>query len=293
MDQLRSWMFVPGHIQKMIDKAAGLPVDSIMLDIEDGVLPAAKPEARERIHRALSGERPQGTPRRYVRINSIEHPDLKEDLAAAVTQHCDGIVIPKVEEAAQIREIGAMVEALEAARHIAPGRIEFLVAVESAKGLLAAYEIARASARNTGLIFGAEDYTRDLGLPVRREREARELVYARSAIVNAAAAAGIQSVDGVWPDIQELDGLREDSRQARELGFTGKSLIHPAQIDIVNATFTPSADDIAFAERVIEAFKMGEERGLGAVALGGQLLDRPIVDRAYATLQAANREIAA
>jgi citrate lyase subunit beta/citryl-CoA lyase len=142
------------------------------------------------------------------------------------------------------------------------------------------------------VLFGAEDYTRDLGMLVVRERDARDLIYARSAIVNAAAAAQVQPVDGVWPDLQDTGGLIRDARQSRDLGFTGKSLIHPSQIDTINACFQPTDTEIEYAESVVEAFKSDEERGLGAIAFGGQLLDRPIIDRAYATLKLAGKDAA-
>jgi citrate lyase subunit beta/citryl-CoA lyase len=289
MERSRSWMFVPGHIQKMIDKAHGLPVDAIILDIEDGVLPASKPQARTLIAATLEKPAPHGAPKRYVRVNAMGHENAMLDIDAAVGPHVEGLVIPKVETVDQIQELERAVLKLEQARGIAAGRVKFVIAIESARGLLSAYALSSASPRICAALFGAEDYTRDLGMPVAREREARDLIYARSAIVNAAAAAQVQSVDGVWPDLKDTDGLIRDARQSRDLGFTGKSLIHPSQIDAINACFQPTAAEIEYAQKVVEAFKSGEERGLGAVAFGGQLLDRPIIDRAYATLELAGK----
>ncbi|MBV9119321.1 MAG: CoA ester lyase, partial [Chloroflexi bacterium] len=144
--------------------------------------------------------------------------------------------------------------------------------------------IAAASKRMVGLMFGAEDFGKDLGLPTLRVAESSELLYARSAIVMAATSAHINSLDGVWPDIRDPEGLKKDALQARRLGFTGKSLIHPGQIDIVNDTFRPDEGEVDYARRVIEAFEEAQSRGDGAVALGGQLIDAPIVDRARRTL---------
>jgi citrate lyase beta subunit len=281
MDQCRSWMFVPGHIGKMVDKALGLPVDALMLDIEDGVLPASKALARQTIAAALG--RAAGGPRRFVRINAMDHPEVGADLDAVVRPGCEGLVVPKVESAQQVREVAARLDKLERTRGIAEP-LQIVVAIESANSLLRAAEIALASPRICALILGAEDLAKDIGLPIRREAEAHELLYARSMLVVAAAAARVQSIDQVWPDIKDEAGLRRDALQARRLGFSGKSLIHPAQIAPLNEAFSPTADDLAFAAKVVAAFKDAESRGLGSVAFGGQLLDKPIVDRAHATL---------
>jgi len=156
--------------------------------------------------------------------------------------------------------------------------------IESARGLLEARAIAARSDRVVALLFGAEDFARDLGLPAKREAEAAELLYARSALVVAAVAARRGAVDGIWPDVTDRDGLRRDAVQARRLGFSGKSLIHPRQIDTVNDVFSPGAAEVSYARRVIDAFDAARRRGDGAVALDGKLLDEPIVERARRTL---------
>ena len=287
MELKRSWLFVPGNRQRMIDKALGLPADAIMLDLEDGVPPAAKQEARERVAAALAQARGTGGPTRFVRINSVKHPEFEVDLDYVVRPGVEGLVLPKVESADQVTYVAEAVGRLEAARGMEPGSVRFLAAIESPLGLLRAYEIGMASPRVIGLMFGAEDYSRELGLPVVREKEARELLFARSAMVTAAASAHVQAVDGVWPDLNDVAGLWQDCWQARRLGFTGKSLIHPSQIDPINSVFTPSAADIDFARQVLTAFEQAEAAGQGSITLGGQLIDRPIVERARATLRLA------
>jgi citrate lyase subunit beta/citryl-CoA lyase len=147
--------------------------------------------------------------------------------------------------------------------------------------------IAACSPRVCGLIFGAEDYGRELGLPTFREGEARDLLYARSAIVVAAAAAHVQAVDGVWVDLKDADGLLGFARQARRLGFSGMSLIHPSQIEPINQTFSPTSEEIDYAGQVVKAFEEASLRGDGSIAFGGQLIDRPIVERARRTLEMA------
>ncbi len=282
MERLRSWMFVPGHIEKMVHKSFGLPVDAIMFDIEDGVLPSSKPLARETIGNALN--RAVGGPTRFVRINSIRHGDAKADLEAVVRPGLRGIVVPKVETADDIRRADGLLFEIELRRALS-SQVGIVAGIESAVGLLNAPAIGLASERVCGLMLGAEDLSKDIGLPIRREAEAHELLYARSALVIAATAARVQSIDQVWPDIKDFEGLRRDSLQARRLGFSGKSLIHPSQIDPINDAFSPSAEDLEFARRVLDAFKEATERGLGSVAFGGQLLDKPIVERARATLE--------
>jgi citrate lyase subunit beta/citryl-CoA lyase len=136
-------------------------------------------------------------------------------------------------------------------------------------------------------MFGSEDFGKELGLPLRRKGEARELLYARSALVMAAAAAHVQAIDGIWPDLQDTDGLRTFANQSRRLGFSGMALIHPAQIATVNAAFTPSLEEADYCRRVVEAFEKASDRGEGAIVLGGQLIDMPIVERARQTLELA------
>jgi citrate lyase beta subunit len=136
-------------------------------------------------------------------------------------------------------------------------------------------------------MFGAEDFTREMNLPVRREAEAVDMLYARSHLATAAAAAHVQAVDGVWVDLNDMEGMRRFAKQARRLGMSGISIIHPSQIDDANAAFTPSVEDVAYAKEVLKAFDDARARGLGAIAFRGQLLDYPIVDRARQTVALA------
>jgi citrate lyase subunit beta/citryl-CoA lyase len=285
MKVCRSWMFVPGHIVKMAQKASLLATDAIMLDIEDGVLPAFKAQAREVIAQEVPKMADTGQVR-FVRVNSAQQNEFRFDLDAVVGLPIAGLVLPKVESRAEILQAVTALEAIERERRV-ESPLKLVAAIESARGALAATEIAAASPRLVALMLGAEDFARDLGLPAQRVAEAHELLYTRSSLVMAATAARVQSIDQVWPNLADADGLRRDADQARRLGFTGKSIIHPSQVDPVNAAFSPSDADIDFARRVIAAFDEAEVRGLGAVAFGGQLLDKPIVDRARAVLDLA------
>lgn len=289
MELKRSWMFVPGHRQRMIDKALGLNSDAIMLDIEDGVAPNEKDAARKNIAESLGREKSPGAPTRFVRINAIGHPRMDADLEAVVRPGLEGLVCPKVDTPDEVRKVDAILNDREAQMKIERGSIKLLIAIESPRGLLNAPAIASCSPRVMGLIFGAEDFGREIGLPAVREGEARDLIYARSAIVVAAAAAHVQAVDGVWVDLNDAPGLAGFAKQSRRLGFSGMSLIHPSQIDPINTVFSPTADEIDYCRRVLQAFEEANARGDGSIAFGGQLIDRPIVERARRTIEMAEK----
>ncbi|MGA8873561.1 MAG: CoA ester lyase [Candidatus Acidiferrales bacterium] len=298
MDQkntlLRSWMFVPGNRQRMIEKSLGVAVDAVMMDIEDGVAPDEKDAARQQIAACLDqvaarlkADPNLRTPARFVRMNAVGHERMRDDLAHVLRPGLEGLVVPKVDTPEQVKTVEQILDRQEPEVGLGRGSVRLLVAIESPRGLFNAYGIACASPRVIGLIFGAEDFSRELSLPLMREGEARDLIYARSAIVTAAACAHVQSVDGVWPDLKDIEGLKKFAVQARRLGFSGMSLIHPGQVEIVNGAFTPAADEIDYAHRVLQAFDEARTRGEGAVAFGGQLLDLPIIDRARQTLALA------
>ena len=298
MDQksvlLRSWMFVPGNRQRMLEKSLGTAVDAVMMDIEDGVAPAEKDTARQQIAACLDqvaarlkAEGKVRTPARFVRINAVGHERMRDDLALVLRPGLEGLVLPKLETPSQIKTVEEILDRREPELGLARGSVRLLVAIESPRGMYNALAIASASPRVIGLMFGAEDFSRELSLPLRREGEARDLLYARSALVMAAACAHVQVVDGVWTDLQDPEGLKIFAKQSRRLGFSGMSLIHPSQADDVNAAFTPTADELDYARRVLKAFDEAHARGEGAVAFGGQLLDLPIVDRARQTLDLA------
>jgi len=287
MELKRSWMFVPGHRQKMIDKALGLNADAIMLDIEDGVAPNEKDTARQLIAEALGHEKAPHSPARFVRINAIGHARMDADLEAVVRPGLEGLVCPKVETAEEVRKVDAILNEREPQLNMTRGGVKLLIAIESPRGLLNAPAIAACSPRVCGLMFGAEDFGRELGLPTSREGEARDMLYARSAMVVAAASAHVQAVDGVWVDLKDPEGLVGFARQSRRLGFSGMSSIHPSQIDPINTHFSPTAEEITYAREVVKAFEEANARGDGSIAFGGQLIDRPIVERARRTLEMA------
>jgi citrate lyase subunit beta / citryl-CoA lyase len=281
--QLRSWMFVPGNRDRFIQKAKTSSADAILLDIEDGVLPAEKPDARRMITAALPQQ--DFGPRRYVRVNALSTPWLQPDLEAVIVPGIEGICLTKVVRPQDILETASLIEGLEKKRGLEIGQVRILAAVESARGLMNALAIADAHPRVIGLMFGAEDYALDLGLGARREKEAAELLFARSHVVNAAAAANVLSIDGVFPNLDDPEGLVADVRQARRLGFTSKSTFNPRQIDVINQVFSPQPDEIEYARKIAAGFRAAEAKGDASVAVGGQLVDRPIVLRALRILE--------
>jgi len=290
---MRSLMFVPGHRQRMIDRALGLgefrpgALDVAMLDLEDGVPTAEKEGARAVVAASLGRPSNGAGPQRWVRMNAIGSDRRDADLRAVVRPGLEGLVAPKVDAPEDVVALAGILDDLERTVGLPQGTVRIIAAIESGLGLLNAYRTASASPRVVGLMFGGEDYALDLGLPALREGEAAELLFARSSIVNACAAARKLSFDGVWPDIKDLDGLRVDALQSRRLGFSGKSMIHPGHTEIINELFSPSAADVDYAARVMRAFDEAQARGDGAVAFGGQLLDLPIVERARRTLEMA------
>ncbi len=289
MDRMRSWMFVPGHSEKMIEKSLSSAADVVMFDLEDGVVPAMKAASRPIVAAGLSRPAVPGGPMRYVRINGCDAPGHLDDLVAVVAPGLAGLTVPKVETPAEVASLSARLDLLEHQRGMKPGTVRLMLAIETARGMAAAPALAGASPRVGGLMFGAEDYSRDIGLPTVRTGIARDFIHARSAIVVAATAAGGVAIDGVWPDLKDDAGLNQDSAMARALGFLGKSLVHPGQIAAVNAAFSPSEEEISYAKALSADFEQAVAGGHGSINFRGKLVDRPIYQRAQATLRLAQR----
>jgi citrate lyase subunit beta/citryl-CoA lyase len=276
-------MFVPGNRDRFLQKAKSADADAVLLDLEDGVLPAEKPEARQMVANILGQD--WSGPRRYVRLNAISTPWFRDDLEAVVRPGIQGICLTKVTRPEEIKEASSILEKLEPQNALSPGSVRIVAAIESAKGLLNAAAIGEAHSRVQGLMFGAEDYALDLGLGAKRENEAAELIYARSSLVNAAAASHLLSIDGVFPNLDDPEGLHRDAMQARRLGFTSKSTFNPRQIDLINRIFSPQPEEIEYARKIAKGFRDAEAKGDASVAVGGQLVDRPIVLRALKILE--------
>jgi citrate lyase subunit beta / citryl-CoA lyase len=282
---LRSWMFVPGNSQKFLDKAlgGGGGVDAVFLDLEDGVPFALKAEARQLV--TAAAESASEGPLRLVRVNAVNTDEFALDLEAVLAPTIDGICVPKVERPEDVMHVAGILSDAELRLGLREGAFRIVAAIESAAALLSAPVIAASHPRILGLMFGAEDYALDLGLGAKREGEARDLIYARSAIVNAAAAARVLSIDGVFPNLDDPEGLERDVLQSRRLGFDAKSTFNPRQVELINRVFSPTPDELDYARKVVDAFDEAQARGQGSVAVGGQLVDLPIVLRAQRLLE--------
>lgn len=284
MSVLRSWMFVPGHSERMVGKSLALDVDVVMLDLEDGVVPALKNESRTFVAAGLRAPGGPATPQRYVRVNGADTPWLDGDLEAIVMLGLAGIVLPKVESVDSVCSVARRIDALEESRGLLPGSVRMMLAIETARAIIVAPDLATASPRVSGLMFGAEDFSRDIGLPTVRCARAREFIHARSAIVMACHAARVLPIDNVWPDLSDQAGLEQDAQLGRDLGFTGKSLIHPSQIASINSVYSPTKEDVTFARNLVREFDAAYGEGRGSISFSGQLVDRPIYERAKAVL---------
>ena len=269
-------MFIPGNNPGMMQDAYIYGPDSIMLDLEDSVTMAEKDAARLLVYNALKTV-DYGNIERVVRINPLSTPYGKKDVEAVVKAGVDVIRMPKTETADEVRELEA--EILKVEEEIGcVGRTQIMAAIESALGIVNAYQIASASSRMMGIALGAEDYTANL--KTMRSNEGIELQLARETIVVAARAAGISCFDTVFSNLEDMEIFRKEVEFIKTLGFDGKSIINPRQIDVVNEVFTPTEKEIAKAQTIIAAIKEARQRGSGVISVNGRMVDRPVVIRA-------------
>ena len=274
-------MYLPGDAPGLFVNAGIHGADGIILDLEDSVAPPEKDAARILVRNALRAVDFRGA-ERMVRINQL--PRGLEDLDWVAAQNVHVILIPKCESGKQVVEVDDRVA--ELLKEAGIDQEVFLIPImESALGAIRAFEIATASPRVVALAVGLEDYTADIGAA--RTLEGKESFWARCQVVNAARAAGIQPIDTVFSDVADLEGLRESVLEAKALGFDGKGCIHPRQIAVIHAAFAPSAEAVAKARRIVEAFEKAQAEGLGVVSLGSKMIDPPVVKRALRTVRLA------
>lgn len=284
MHSRRALLYMPGDDRRKIEKATTLGVDSICMDMEDGVAANKKAEARAVIAQAMK-DLDFDRSERCIRINSIGSGLEKRDLVAALATNPDSIVVPKIETAEQVKWVSEHIESYELSSNLKIGSIRLLIGLETAKGILNLKEIAEADKRLEAIIFGAEDYAASVG--ARRTKEGTELLYSRSAVVTACAANDLQAIDMVYIDFRDLGGLRLEAEQGAGLGFSGKQIIHPNQVVPVQEAFTPSDEAIEYAKRVVESFEASQKEGKGAYALDGKMIDMPLLKNAQKVLDRA------
>lgn len=284
----RTMMFVPGNNPGMMADAHIYGPDSIMLDLEDSVTMAEKDTARLLVYNALKTI-DYGNTEMVVRINPLNTPYGKKDVEAVVKAGVDVIRMPKTETAEEVVELEQEIEKVEKELGCL-GRTQIMAAIESTKGIINAYPIATASKRMMGIALGAEDYCANLKTQRTQGDNPNfgmELLLARQTIVVAARAAGIDALDTVYSNLNDMETFRKEVELIKALGFDGKSIINPRQIEIINEVFAPKQKDIDKALTIIAAIKEAEKRGSGVIAVNGKMVDKPVVIRAQRTIELA------
>jgi citrate lyase subunit beta/citryl-CoA lyase len=268
----RSALYVPGDIPKMLQRSVSSGADLLLLNLEDGVASSRKAEARANVAGAMRALDFAGR-EIVVRVNPPATVIGREDLAAVVPCRPDGICLPKVESAAAVCETDVMVGELEKAHRIPEGSLRFHAMIESARGVLEAAAIARASRRMASLVFGSADYVADVGCRPGQDRH--ELGLALQMIVTSARSGQIDAIDAPCFEIRNLELVRREAEQARRLGFSGKSALHPIQIESIHAAFDVTPDELAWAEQVLSELDSAEGQGRALATVGGHLIDNP------------------
>ena len=276
-----SRLYLPGNKPSLMINAGIHNPDGIILDLEDAVAPDKKYEARFLVRNALRSVNYYGA-ERMVRINQI--PKGLEDLDFVIPHNVNLLLIPKCESAEQIHILNKRIEELKI-KHSISSPIWLMPIIESALGVVKAYEIASSAKNIVAMAIGLEDYTADLG--TQRTNEGSESFYARCAVVNACRAAGIQPIDSVFSDVGDMEALAQNVLRSKALGFDGMGCIHPRQIKVIQENFGPTDLEIEKAKKIVDAFIKAEAQGLGVVSLGTKMIDPPVVKRAQRTLDVA------
>jgi citrate lyase subunit beta/citryl-CoA lyase len=286
----RSFLFAPGNVARRVEKALTLDADVVIVDLEDSVAVQEKEQTRLAVAQALM--RPRKA-RGYVRVNAPSSPFCYGDLVATIHKGVDGVVLPKVESAADLHAIDWLVAALERERGIAEGSIDLIPQIETAAGvqridrILQARSLRpyRAAWRVKRVAFGAADFGHELGLSPGLDEP--ELADARARIVLSSRAAGVESpIDSPWFHFKEAEAFQRALERSRRGGFQGRLCVHPDQLAPVNRAYLPSDEEVARAERIVAAFKDAEARGAAAIQVDGQMIDYPVVHRAQAVIDA-------
>ena len=286
MTILRSLLFVPGNKSSMLAKALGLKPDAYVPDMEDSVPAAEKANARATIREFLPKLAATGIPV-IPRVNALETEWIEDDLAAVVGPSVYGVSVGKIRGAGDVSAISQLIGALEDRAGLPPDTVKLVPWIETAEAIVNCDAICRASERVVAAAFGGEDFANDLG--IERLEDEQQVAYARQKLCVSARAAHVLALDTPYFKLRDPDGLRANALAAKNIGFKGKFAIHPDQISALNECFSPSAQEIAHAERVVAAFEEAEARGRGSTSLDGWVIDVPVVKRARALLELARR----
>lgn len=282
----RTLLFMPGDDMKKITKGASLETDAVIMDLEDGVAFNRKEEARKIVREALD-TLDFGRTTRLVRINPPHHGWQAQDISETIEGRPDGYVLPKVESAREVQNIAHTLIERELYMGLPPETIKLLAIIETARGVVHLREIAQADSRLVALVFGAEDLAGDIGST--RTPEGWEGFYARSKLVTHAAAFGLQAIDTPYVDIENIEGLKAETQQAVQMGYTGKLIIHPKHIGPVNEVFTPSDDAIERAQMLIQLHDEHQASGTGVFRYEGKMVDMPMIRAAERILKRARQ----
>ena len=289
----RSFLFAPGNVARRVEKAFTLDADVVIVDLEDSVAVSDKEATRKPAAEALARPR-KG--RGYVRVNAPSSPFCYGDLVATIHKGVDGVLLPKVESAADLHAIDWLIAALERERGLAEGSIDLIPQIETAAGVQRVDRVIQARSlrpyktawRVKRIAFGAADYGHELGLSPTLDEP--ELAEARARIVLSSRAAGLENpIDSPWFHFKETEAFARALERSRRGGFQGRLCVHPDQIAPVNRAYLPSDEELARAERIVAAFKEAEARGAAAIQVDGQMIDYPIVHRAQKLLEAVGR----
>ena len=275
-------LFLPGNTPNMLINGDTLGADTVIFDLEDAVSPDEKDAARILVRNALKYQNFSGC-EVVVRINPTDTEFWKEDLDAVIPLKPDMIMPTKVSGGEMIREVSAYMGQVEERSGIEKGTVKILPLIETALGVEKAFEIASSDVRVAGLFLGGEDFTADMHC--KRTKEGQEIFYARTRLVCAARAWGIEAYDTPFTDVEDMEGLRKDTEFAKSLGFGGKAVISPRHVDIVNEVFSPTEAEIEYAHDVMDAIEDGKRQGKGVISLRGKMIDAPIVKRAQQVLE--------
>ncbi|MCT1578362.1 CoA ester lyase [Oceanobacillus kimchii] len=282
---LRTCMFIPGDKDRRLEKVRALSADAFIFDLEDAVAEENKKSARQRVKRFIENTEHITT---FVRVNAVDTDYFLEDIQEIVHANLDGIVLPMTDDREKIVIADYFLGQMEKRNNLKSGSVSIIPIIETASGLHNAYTIGSASQRVSCLAFGSEDFI--LNTNISPDEEQIQLLYARSKLVIDSKAVGLDPpIDSVYTDIHNDEGLKKTAKEGKKLGFQGKLVIHPGQIPIVNEVFSPSAKQIAEAERIIDAYNDAILNGSGAVQVNGKMIDAPIAERAKMILETGER----
>ncbi len=280
----RSLLYVPGNMPSMLQNIPLFQCDGVIIDLEDAVPLSEKDAARILVKHFLENYKDRNK-EILIRINPLDTKWAIDDLKAVLPALPDGIRLPKADTREIVERLDTLLTEFEEDLGLELGRFHILPSLESAQGIINANQIARASTRLIGLAFGAEDYT--ASMEIERTKSGEELFNARMNVLWAATSAGIQAIDTIFSDVNDMEALRRETELVKRLGYTGKCMVNPRQIDVIHEVFAPKQEEVDYALQVIDAIKRAREMGTGVIALGGKMVDAPVVKRAARVLRTA------